>query len=73
MMSASARFWLLIVGAVVCVGLAVYYLIPGIYHPFTFSPPYESHHTHAFAFFALAVVAVIAARFVRPSSSRPQA
>jgi hypothetical protein len=71
-MSVSTRFWLLIVGAIVCVGLAVYYLIPGIYHPLTFSPPNESHLTHGLAFFALAAVALIAARFVRSSSSPPQ-
>jgi hypothetical protein len=71
-MSASTRFWLLIVAAVVCAGIAVFYLIPGIYHPFTFSPPYESHHTHALAFFALAVVALIAARFAR-SAGQPKA
>jgi len=70
-MNATARFWLLIAAAVVCAGVAVYYLIPGIYHPFTFSPPNESHHTHALAFFALAIVALLAARFVR-SSPRAQ-
>jgi hypothetical protein len=71
-MSVSARFWLLIGGAVVCAAVAVYYLIPHIYHPFTFSPPLESHPTHALAFFALAAVALIAARFVRSSASPPQ-
>ncbi len=59
---------LIIVAGVVCVAIAVFYLIPGIYHPFTFSPPYESHKTHAFAFFALAVLAFIGARFVRSSA-----
>jgi hypothetical protein len=57
----------LIVAAVVCAIIAVYYLIPNIYHPFTFSPPLESHPTHALAFFALAVLAAIASRFVRSS------
>jgi hypothetical protein len=70
-MSVTTRFWLFIVAAIVCAGVAVYYLIPNIYHPFTFSPPNESHPTHALAFFALTIVALLAARFVR-SSPRAQ-
>lgn len=57
-----------IVAGVVCVAIGIFYLIPGVYHPFTFSPPYESHKTHALAFFALAVLAFIGSRFVRSSA-----
>jgi hypothetical protein len=62
---------LLIVIAVVCMALAIYYLIPGIYHPLTFSPPNESHKTHALAFGAVAVLSLIASRFARSSAQRP--
>lgn len=59
---------LLIVVAVVCLALAVFYFVPGPYHPFTFSgTPTGSHKTHAFVFFALAVVSVIASRFAGSS------
>jgi len=60
---------LLLIVAVVCLVLAVYYLIPGIYHPFTSSPPNESHKTHALAFAVIAVVAFLGARFARSSAS----
>lgn len=62
---------LLLVLAVVCLALAVYYLIPGIYHPFTFSgTPTGQHKTHAAAFLVLGVLSGIASRFVRPSAVR---
>jgi hypothetical protein len=56
---------LLIVVAVVCLALAVFYFIPGPYHPFTFSgTPTGRHTTHAVVFLALAVLSAIASRFV---------
>lgn len=59
----------LIVAAVVCLALAVFYIIPGPYHPLTFSgTPTGSHVTHALAFFALAVVAFLGSRFARSSA-----
>jgi hypothetical protein len=72
-MSRTTQSVLLIVLAVVCLALAVYYLIPGIYHPLTFSDPYISHHTHALALGVLAVLSVIAARFVRSAPTPPAA
>ena len=61
---------LLIVVGVVCLALAVFYFIPGPYHPFTFSgTPTGRHTTHAVVFFLLAIVAFIASRFVRSSQS----
>ena len=61
---------LLIVIAVVCLALAVYYFIPGPYHPFTFSgTPTGRHTTHAVVFLALAVLSAIASRFVGAARS----
>jgi H+/Cl- antiporter ClcA len=56
---------LVLAASAVCVVIGVYYLIPGIYHPLTFdSPPNDSHLKHALLFFGLAVLGVIASRFV---------
>jgi uncharacterized membrane protein YbhN (UPF0104 family) len=63
-MSRTTQAAALIGVGVICVALGIYYLIPGIYHPFTFSPPNESHHTHAIALFVVAVVAILGSRFV---------
>jgi hypothetical protein len=60
-MSKSTLFYGGIVLAIVFFALAVYYIIPGIYHPFTFSLPAESHKTHALAFLALSAVCLIVA------------
>jgi hypothetical protein len=60
---------LLLVAAVVCLALAIFYIIPGPYHPFTFSgTPTGRHLTHAVIFFVLAVLSVIASRFVGSGS-----
>lgn len=60
---------LLIVVAIICLVLAVFYIIPGPYHPLTFSgTPTGSHFTHAIAFAALAVVAFLGSRFARSAS-----
>ena len=52
--------------AIIALALGIYYAIPGIYHPFTFSPAMEGHPTHAAAFFILAVLCVIVALVNRP-------
>jgi len=59
---------LLVVVGVVCILIAVYYIIPGYYHFFTFSDPNKWHPTHAFAFFAVGALALIGSRFVRSSA-----
>jgi hypothetical protein len=60
---------LLIVIAVICLALAVFYFFPGPYHPFTFSgSPTGRHTTHAVVFLALAVLSALGSRFVRPST-----
>jgi hypothetical protein len=54
--------------AAICVVLAAYYLIPGIYHPFTSSAPTSSHLKHAVVFLGLAVVSILGARFAANAS-----
>ena len=61
-------FYGAILVAVVALALAVYYIIPGIYHPLTTTPPLASHPTHAVAFFLLAIIGVVAALVNRPKS-----
>ncbi len=59
-----------IVVAVIALGLGVFYLIPGIYHPLTFSGvPTNSHYTHAIAFFVLCVLLIAVALVNRPKSA----
>ena len=60
-MNKSTLFYGGIVLAIVFLVCAVYYAIPGIYHPFTFSPAKDLHITHAVAFLALSAVCVIVA------------
>ncbi len=60
-MNRSRLFYGGIVFALIFLALAVYYAIPGIYHPFTLSPPMESHSTHVVAFLALSAISVIVA------------
>ena len=65
-MSQSTRAMLILAGGVVFVLLAVFYIIPGIYHPLTFhGSPTGQHWTHFWALLAVGVVAIIGSRFVR--------
>lgn len=72
-MSRGQQVALLFTAVGVCLVLGVYYLVPGIWHPFTFEgSPTDAHLKHALLFFGLAVLGVIASRFVarsRPSKS----
>ncbi len=50
--------------ALVCLAIGVYYLIPGIDHVLAFSgSATDPHVKHALAFFALAIFALVGARF----------
>ena len=69
-MNKQVLFYSAIVVVVVALALTVYYIIPGIYHPLTTTPPLASHPTHAIAFFFLAVISVVAALVTRPKSAR---
>jgi hypothetical protein len=50
--------------ALVCIAIGVYYLTPGITHLVVFDDPQGQHVKHALAFFAVAIVALLGARFV---------
>lgn len=68
-MSGKSLATLLIVVGVICAALGVFYLIPGPYHPLTFSgTPESSHKTHAIVLFAVAIFAIIGSRFARSSA-----
>ena len=56
--------WIL---AVVAAIIGVYYLIPNVYHVLATHDIMQPQIKHAIAFFVLAVVLVIAGRFVRNS------
>lgn len=60
--------------AVICVAIAVFYLVPGPSHPFVAEDPAGQHVKHALLFFGLAALALIWARFAanaRPRADRP--
>ncbi len=62
-------FIIVILLAIACAGIGVYYLIPGIPHILIFSVsgnPYAYHLKHALVFFGLAVLALLAVRYVMP-------
>jgi hypothetical protein len=50
--------------AAICVAIGVYYLVVGPYKLLVSDDPHGQHIKHALVFFALAVVSLIAARFV---------
>ncbi len=55
--------------AIIAAVLAVYYLIPGVYHPLTFSGlPTSAHYKHAALFFVIAVIAIVGALVTRPKT-----
>lgn len=64
-MRGNSTALVIIIAGVVCLLLAIYYIIPGIYHPFTGSDPNSSHLKHFLVFLALAVVAFVGSRFAR--------
>jgi hypothetical protein len=69
-MNRTTLFYGAIVIAIIALALAIYYIVPGVYHPFTFSgTPTDSHKTHAILFFILFVLLVIVALVNRPKSS----
>lgn len=69
-MARWSAFYLSFLLAVIFAALGVYYLIPGVYHPFSGDTVNETHaHLRdAAVYLALAVLAVVAGRFTRPSA-----
>ena len=62
-------YLLVILVAIACAGIGVYYLIPGFEHILLFSisgNPNTYHLKHALVFFGLSVVALLGVRFVQP-------
>lgn len=65
-----AVFYAAIVIAIIALVLCVFYSVPGIVHPLTFSgSPTAAHHKHSIAFGLLAVIAIIGALVTRPKSA----
>lgn len=59
---------LIIIAGVVCLLIAIYYIIPGYPHILTTSDPNGSHLKHFLVFLALAIVAFVGSRFARNSA-----
>jgi len=62
-------FWGAMIATVVCIGISIYYIIPGYDHLLVTHDSTSSHPTHAFAFFALALICVVVALVTRPKSA----
>ncbi|MGH2517482.1 MAG: hypothetical protein ACRDHP_17670 [Ktedonobacterales bacterium] len=72
-MRSSTISTLLIVLAVVLLLIGIFYIVPGISHPFTFSTsgkPTDPQIKHALFFFVVAVFAFLGSRFARSSAAR---
>lgn len=68
-MQSSGLFAIALVLAALSVLAGVYYLIPNMYHVLTFHNAMQAQLKHALAFFALAIVLVVGARFARAGAS----
>ena len=68
-MRSLGMFIIVVLVAIACAGIGVYYLVPGIDHILIFSVsgnPRAYHLKHALLFFGLAVLAMLALRYVQP-------
>ncbi len=70
-MSKTTIFYAGIAVAVIALLIAVYYVIPGVYHVLA-SNPTQAHYKHAAAFAAVAIVAALAAVINRPRVAAPR-
>lgn len=65
-----ALFYGAIAVAVIGILLGVYYIIPGVWHPLTFSGLATSaHYKHAALFFVLGVIGIVGALVTRPKAT----
>jgi len=67
-MNSSGLFTLAIILAILSALAGVYYLIPNVYHVLTTHDATQPQIKHALAFFVLAVVLFVGARFARNST-----
>jgi hypothetical protein len=65
----NGLFVLALVLAALSVVIGIYYLVPNVYHVLATHDVMQAQVKHALAFFALAIVLVIGARFTRASVS----
>ena len=70
-MNKTTIFYAGIAVAVIALLIAVYYVVPGVYHVLA-SNPLQAHYKHAAAFAAVAVVAALAAIINRPRATAPR-
>ncbi len=65
-----ALFYGALAVAVIGILLGVYYIIPGVWHPLTFSGLATSaHYKHAALFFVLGVIGIVGALVTRPKAT----
>ncbi len=65
-----ALFYGALAVAVIGILLGVYYIIPGVWHPLTFSGLATSaHYKHAALFFVLGVIGIVGALVTRPKAA----
>ncbi len=69
-MAKWSGFYLSMLLALLFTALGIYYLIPGVYHPFSSDTVNETHAhlTGAAVCLALAILSIVAGRFTRPTS-----
>ena len=67
-MTATGLSTLALVVAALCILAGVYYLVPNVYHVLSFHDAMQTQLKHALAFFAVAVVLFIGARFAQNSA-----
>ena len=67
-MASTNVFTLALILALLSVVAGVYYLVPNVYHVLTFHDAMQPQLKHALAFFAVAVVLIVGARFARNSA-----
>ena len=68
-MNKSTLFYAAIAIAVIAILLAVYYMVPGVYHVLATHDITSTQPKHAIAFGAIAVVAILAALINRPKAA----